>query len=170
LAALAIPIDAAQRQADYLKQLDSEVLHVGDSAHFFSADKRYLHCEGSVRVDIEKVDLWNYRVVQSTGTITHILLEPNQPEKKIVTQFDKLPFPAYDYLTLKPMDLFGFTFQTQYRQLLPKNDLTQPIFTRTIIAATKVAIFPWPSVSNTIYFTSVGDGLVPIAYARLRSN
>ncbi len=34
-----------------------------------------------------------------------------------------------------------------------------------LIAATKVTVFPWPYISNTVYLADEEEGLAPIAYA-----
>ncbi len=34
-----------------------------------------------------------------------------------------------------------------------------------LVAVTKVTVFPWPDISNTVYLADEDEGLVPIAYA-----
>jgi len=62
--------------------------------------------------------------------------------------------------------LHGLLLITKYEQMLLFYKMDSGVeYEVLLIAATKVKVFPWPYISNTVYLADEKEGLVPIAYA-----
>lgn len=170
---LPIAKDTLNYRAQYFRQLDAEIQRTFGSSQFFSVAEGYLHSAGQAYTVGEKLDGWqHYHVAESGGELTHILEVPNSQPKEFYTRFEKMPSRS-DYLSLTLADLFfnrSIMLRTQYKQSLVQTKMSEGIlFKVSVIGVTKLTIFPWPSVSNTIYLAEFQNvGLVPIAYAVYR--
>jgi hypothetical protein len=171
---LDIPPSTQKYQEQYFQQVDSEIQHsLGSHSSFFSLRDGYVHSAGRAQIVADKTRGWqNYYVKSADGELTHILEVPNKSPQPVYTRFEKLPSKD-DYIRLSLTDLLvrhHIMLRTQYKQALVQNNLSDEfVFKFTVVGITKVTVFPWPSVSNTIYLADFGNsGLVPIAYAIYR--
>jgi hypothetical protein len=168
-----IPKDVSDYKAQYFRQLDSEVQRVFGSSQFFSIKEGYVHATGQAYTVGEKLEGWqNYHVAESEGELTHILEVPDLEPRQFYTRFEKMPSKD-DYVSLTLADLLikrSVVLRTQYKQILVQTKMSQGIlFKVSVVGVTKLTIFPWPHVSNTVYFAKFQNaGLVPIAYAVYR--
>lgn len=173
IASLSIPRNTAQYRERYFKQLDVEVRKVLGTQEFYSVKQGYTHSSGSTFIVVEKMGGWqNYHVVESQGELTHILEVPDHPPRQFYTRFEKLASED-DYISLTISDLFvrrRIMLRTRYKQILVENSLSAGfLFKLSLVGITKVTIFPWPHVSNTVYLARFENvGLVPVAYAIYR--
>ena len=162
-------VDSARQvseQRKYFERLDQEVGKLLQIDKFFTVG--YVHSNGSSYTVVKKIQgLQNYYVAESEGELTHSLEAPNSQPVEFYTKNKKLD-TGFDYLTMGYKDLFhGVVLQTKYRQMLvlSKADAGTP-YQELVFAATRVSIFPWPHISNTVYLAEMEDGsLAPIAYA-----
>ncbi len=83
-----------------------------------------------------------------------------------VTKNKKYP-SAYDHLSFGPGNvLHGLLLMTKYEQMLLFNRMDPGVeYEVLLIAATRVTVFPWPDISNTVYLAEEEESLIPIAYA-----
>jgi hypothetical protein len=165
---------APQRyQEQYFQQVDSQIQNTFGNRAFFSIKDGYVHSVGQAQIVPEKIDGWqNYHVKFSDGELTHVLEIPNTPPQQFYSRFEKLPSED-DYIGLSFADLFvrhHIMLRTKYKQILVQNNMSEGfVFKLTVVGITKLNIFPWPRVSNTVYLADFGNaGLVPVAYAIYR--
>lgn len=170
---LGIPKNSAPYRDQYFKQLDSDIQRTLGAPQFFSVREGYAHSAGEAYTTTEKLEGWqNYHINESRGELTHTLEVPNLPPKEFYTRFEKLP-SRDDYLELTLADLFirhSVLVRTQYKQVLVESKLSNgSVFKLRLEGVTRVTIFPWPRVSNTVYLAKFENvGLVPVAYAVYR--
>src|SRR5580700_11271342 len=170
---LSIPAERSKYRELYVQQLDAEVQKAFGDPAFFGGKAGYVYSTGHAQFAAEKTGGWqNYHVVASEGQLTHFYDAPNQPHKEFYTKFEKLP-SADDYLSVTMSDLYvrhSIVLRTQYKQFLVQNKMSEALlFKLTLVGITKVTIFPWPHVSDTVYLARFENvRLVPVAYAVYR--
>ena len=173
LASLPIPKDYSPYQAQYFEKVDSEIKKTLGIEKFFSLKERSAHSRGETYIVVEQIKGWHsYHVVKAEGDLTHIIELPNSPIRQFYTRFEKLDSKD-DYIDLTLSDLFvrrHLMLRVRNKQILVESSKAQRVlFKFTVVGITKVTVFPWPSISNTIYFAEFeGVGLVPVAYAIYR--
>lgn len=157
-------------QQEYFAQFDKEVKAAFPNIPpFFTSGQ--VHSTGKSYTVVQKtLGLQNYRVTQSGGILANELDLPNQSPITFQTKNEKQDTPD-DYLNLGNLGaLRGVLLFTKYKQfLLPHGvDECGLNYKVALYAATKVSVFPWPDISNTVYLVEGKDGLVPIAYATIQ--
>ena len=165
-----VPSDFAPYRKQYFQQLDSEVRKVTGTKTFFSMSSSTLHSTGRTNFIVEKINgFQNYHIIESRGELSHILEMPNIHRVEFFTLFEKMNSKD-DYLSPNFVDLCikrSFILRPVFKQLLAQDRNSEGVpFRFTVVGVTKLYFFPWPKLSNTVYFANFGSaGLVPVAYA-----
>lgn len=173
IASLSIPKEFGRYRLEYFEGLDTELRRLFGVSEFFSVKEGHVHSTGQAYTIVEKMTGWQkYHVTESQGEVTHILEIPDRLPRQFYTRFEKLASKD-DYLEFTLADLISrrsMMLRTQYKQILVENRLAEGVlFKRTLVGITKLTVFPWPHVSNTVYLARFeGTGLVPIGYAIYR--
>ena len=113
-----------------------------------------------------KKGLQRYHITTSEGELIHVLSRPGVASSSFVTKNKKFD-TGYDSLAFGVRDvLHGLLLITKYQQMLLFHPMDPGVeYEILLIAGTKVTVFPWPCISNTVYLADEEEGLVPIAYA-----
>ncbi len=170
---LTIPSDYLSYREQYYQDLDREAKRLLFIPIFFDEKNGSIHSSGQTSFVVEKVDgIQKYHVSESSGELLNTLELPNQPTRQFKTFFEKLPTKE-DYLSPTIWHILTkhtVILRPQFKQILAQDIKADGVvFHLTVVGVTKVAIFPWPDFSNTIYLANFpGVGLVPIAYAIYR--
>ena len=157
--------EAGQRK--YVKRLDEEVSKLLAVDAFFTAPGGHVHSSGESHTVVKQIQgLQNYFVAESEGELTHVLDLPNSQPIQFYTKNAKLD-TGYDTLSFGITNAFrGVLLQTEYKQMLVLSKVGTGVpYQELLLAVTKIKVFPWPEISNTVYFAEEPEGRVPIAYA-----
>ncbi len=161
--------DKAYRR-QYFEKLDAELSTALRAQRRFFSQEGSLHSAGTTSIVVEKTGVWqDYHVVKADGQLTNVLEAANLPSQTIYTRFEKLPTGG-DYVHLTLRDLLvsrSMILRVQNKQFLIEYKAQEEVpFKVSVSSATKVSIFPWPRIANTVYFADfAGVGFVPVAYA-----
>lgn len=164
-------IDSANFQSAqqrYFDKLDQKISKSFNIPNFFTVGRDYVKSSGESHTVVEKTKkgLQRYHVTKSEGELTHILSRPGVASSSFVTKNKKFD-SGYDSLSFEVKNLLhGLLLITKYQQMLLFNKMDPGVeYEVLLIAATKVTVFPWPYISNTVYLADEEEGLAPIAYA-----
>jgi hypothetical protein len=167
---LSMPTDLRRYREQYFQQIDSEIEQTFANREFFTLKDGHVHSIGRSQVLAEKISGWqNYHIKVAEGELTTLSEVPNKPVRQFYTRFERLP-SADDYIRLSLADLFvrhHIVVRTENKQVLVQNNMPDAfVFKVTLVGITKLTVFPWPHVSNTVYLANFENvGLVPVAYA-----
>ncbi len=155
-------------QQRYFDKLDQKISKSLNIPNFFGVGRDYIRSSGESHTAVEKTKkgLQRYHVTQSEGELTHILCRPGATSSNFVTKNKKFD-SSYDSLGFEVKNLLhGLLLITKYQQMLLFHKMDPGVeYEVLLIAATKVTVFPWPYISNTVYLADEEEGLAPIAYA-----
>lgn len=170
---LRIPDNFLAQQGAYYLDLDSELERVLGERVLFAGPKERIHSSGETSFVTEKVDgFQRYHLVESKGELHHVVERRGKTEVAFFTFFEKTS-SRYDYFEPKVWSILlgkGTVIRPSFQQILAENLRSKStIFHHAVIGATRVKVFPYPSMSDTLYLADLGDqGRVPVAYAVYR--
>lgn len=155
-------------QQRYFAKLDEQISKSINIPKFFTAGGDYINSEGTSYTVVEKAKkgLQRYHVAMSEGELTHKLSLPGAASQTFVTKNRKFD-SGHDDLSFEAKDLLhGLLLMTKYGQTLLFRKMEPGVeYDVLLIAVTRVTVFPWPDISNTVYLAEEEEGLVPIGYA-----
>lgn len=164
--------DVARRA--YYQEMDLIVAKIIGLSDFYSTADSGLHSSGQTTFIVRSVggSIQKYYIAEASGDITTTLDVPGRQMTRLYTKFTKMN-SSYDYLSPTLWDIFvrhSIVMLPHFKQLLATDDSgSSETFRSEVVGVTKVAIFPWPTISDTIYcIRSGGTRLLPVAYGVYR--
>lgn len=169
---MGIPDNYEEFQNRYYDDLNIEVRRLFQKDENFWIPAENIHSQGETSFYAEKLPgVQKYHIKESEGKLTHAIEIPNMPMLQFKSFFEKLN-SKYDYLTPSLTEMFikhRVILQPRFKQIFAENLKSEgKSFHHTLVCFTKVNLFPYPKVCNTIYLTELNEGVIPIGYAIYR--
>lgn len=152
----------------HLASLDNEIRKVAHIDCFFTtAACESIYSTGETSFKVAKTrGLQQYRIVESSGHLTHTREVAGRKAIHLYTLFEHLPSAA-DHLRFGWREvLLGIVLAPQFKQILAEDRTSDSVIYRAqVVGLTYIRIFPWPCVSRTVYCAIGETEIYPIAYA-----
>jgi len=135
--------------------------------------REMLSANGNTTYSIRRTHPFQYRIEQGAGALEHSISIPSEAQFNFSTAFE-LQSTNGEYIRPKLTD-FVFSFFRwfvifpRFKQFLLMRDGPWELrnFNHTIIGASQLKLFPFPSIGATVYFWEMDELMVPIAYGVL---
>jgi hypothetical protein len=168
VATLRIAPDWPTQKAAYFRDINSQL--TGAGVHFqFSPTGKGTTTIGETTFKVVKLDwgIQEYEVIESHGTLQHSTLKSDNSIDEMVSDIDLLDTSGR-MINASFKDTFfdwGKLIEPEYKQVF-RTDPNHQVVKDTLIAATRVWMFPYIDIGRTIYMQTEASGdRVPIGYA-----
>ncbi len=155
----------------YYSSLDEVVKKSIGLNAFFAERNGAVYGAGKLFFRVEKKGgFQNYRIVESSGELTHKVERKGERPVEFLSFFEEVPSrnshirPSLWELISNQSVLLMPTFK---QTIAEKRKSDGFLFDHMLIAMTKMHLLPYPHATNTIYFLAASDGkkALPVAYA-----
>ncbi|MHB8087672.1 MAG: hypothetical protein ACYDH2_05425 [Anaerolineaceae bacterium] len=158
-------------KAEYISDLNKLLRDVTGTKFRFDFAKRNVASEGSTTFVTKKISKWGlqkYRIQEAHGNLTHSLLSDSASSHVVYQSIFRIRKTGANYIDLGFYDIYiGYTFviSPEFDQLFTLTN-GEEIYNHHLTAMTKIRMFPYIDIGNTVYLLRRTDGnSVPIGYA-----
>ena len=167
---LGIPESYEHLQRRYFAALDEQSKSVLGFEVGFADARQHIFSSGETTFVVNTARGYQrYHIASSEGRLNHSIEQPGIPPLKFSTTFEKRN-SRDDYFqgsVGKGLRGEGFMFRPLFKQIQAEGVTSiRTEFHHAVVGATKIYVYPFPRISNTVYLADFGEeGLVPVAYA-----
>ncbi|WP_342723908.1 hypothetical protein AAFG07_33170 [Bradyrhizobium sp. B097] len=168
VAKLNLAPDWKQRKKEYFDKINRELQASGIEFKFVDAPGQ-TSAVGELRFRTQAIDKWGaqlYRIIEASGSLTHVSQSPGAEEHRIFSEF-ALTDSDSNLIRGTVHDVYwrhGILIMPRFKQLYRVSP-SREIYHHSLIAATRVDVFPYINISKTVYLVSSQDGRnIPVGY------
>lgn len=160
--------DWRQKKREYYTNINNELQELGIPFRFGDAPGQ-TSATGELRFRTQPIEKWGaqlYRISEARGSLVHVSQSPGTEEYRIVSEFD-LTNSDFNLIRGSLADVYwnhGILIMPVFKQLY-RISPSREIYHHSLIAATRIEIFPYININKTVYLVPSPDGRnIPIAY------
>jgi hypothetical protein len=168
LAKLSLALDWQERRKAYLAKINVELEEVGIPFRFRDEPGR-TSATGELKFRTQSIDRWgaqSYRIIEAKGSLLHTTQSFGEDPYRLFSEFELVNTEA-NIIEASFSDVYwshGILIMPMFKQLYRVSP-SREIYHHALIAATRIDIFPYINIGNTLYLLPGNGSNVPIAYA-----
>jgi hypothetical protein len=168
LAKLSLRPGWQERRKIYLANINVELEAVGIPFRFRD-EQGQTSATGELKFRTQSIDRWGaqlYRIIEAKGSLVHTTQAFGEDPYRLFSEFELVNTEANN-IEASFSDVYwnhGILIMPVFKQLYRVSP-SREIYHHALIAATRIDIFPYINIGNTIYLFPENGSNVPIAYA-----
>lgn len=168
LVRLSLAPDWQLRRRNYLAKINDDLKKLAIPFSFSDVPGQ-TSATGELKFKVQAIDKWGaqlYRIVEAKGSLVHTTETPGTEQYRIISEYELVNSEG-SIIDGSIKDVYlnhGMMILPVFKQLY-RVSLAKEAFHHSLIAATRINVFPYIDISKTIYLLQDFDGLsIPIAY------